>query len=232
MSSTTSFLALVKQALDEHWSVDILNANLDKIDTAVSKTNRKIPYCSSLSALQTAIIDVVNTMNNQEVVLGYCDIGFSNTAIGLDGSKGSYIIERQTADVFNIHIFCGTSEAVAYYYSSAWHWATPTNYPVDVPITMDSTKVELRSWGKFAVRRTGGMLVIMSHGLVGKVAIANETVVATIPSVSGIPTASCAVKVDGQSEPGIAMFANNTLRLINIQNANYAMYFTLTVPLL
>ena len=32
MSSTTSFLALVKQALDEHWSVGILNDNLDKID--------------------------------------------------------------------------------------------------------------------------------------------------------------------------------------------------------
>lgn len=122
MSSTTPFLSLVKQALDEHWSVGILNDNLDKIDTAAAKTNKKMPYCATLSDLQSAIMTAVGTIGNQEIACGYFDVGFTDDAKGIDGSKGSYILLRQSADVFSIHIFFGTSEAVAYYYSSTWHW--------------------------------------------------------------------------------------------------------------
>lgn len=127
MSSTTSFLGLTKPAASENYDISVQNGNMDKIDTAASKTNKKLPYCSTLAALQTAIIAAVGELSNGEIACGYCDVGFSDAAKGIDGSKGSYILTRQSSETFNIHIFFGTSEAVAYYYSSAWHWDSPAN---------------------------------------------------------------------------------------------------------
>lgn len=42
MSTNTSHYNLEKQDLDEHWSVGILNSNLDKIDTALWKNEQAI----------------------------------------------------------------------------------------------------------------------------------------------------------------------------------------------
>jgi len=106
------------------------------------------------------------------------------------------------------------------------------NAKATVTITLDTSKVAVRSWGKIAARIVDGLLIIIGHGLYALNPIANETVVATVSNVSNLETVSCAAKVDGQTEPGIAMFGSNTLRLINIQNADKAMYFTLVVPIM
>ena len=204
---------------------------ISKLPNTIGSAYRSIPYCTSLSALQTAIQNIVNTMGDLSTVCGFANTGFSDPAKGISGSKSSFILARQSADVFVIHLFSGWSTAIGYYYSSSWHWATPANYIENVAINMDSSKLFIRDWGKFTARKTGGMLSIIAHGVVAKQVIANETAVATCPSLSNVPAASCAVKVDGQTEPGIAMFAGNTLRLINIQHADYALYFTLTMPL-
>lgn len=126
MSTQTSFLGLTKPAGNETYSVDVTNNNLDKIDTAASKTNKKLPYCSTLAALQTAILAAVGELSNGEIACGYCDIGFADGTKGIDGTKGSYLLLRQSADVFSIHIFSGSSETMAYYYSSTWHWKPST----------------------------------------------------------------------------------------------------------
>lgn len=151
MSSTTSFLGLTKPAASENYDISVQNGNLDKIDTAASKTNKKLPYCSTLAALQTAIIAAVGELSNGEIACGYCDVGFSDGAKGIDGSKGSYLLLRQSADVFSIHIFFGTSEAVAYYHSAAWHWQPgPKGYVEDIT---SQTNVTI---GKIYFVRAGG----------------------------------------------------------------------------
>ena len=101
----------------------------------------------------------------------------------------------------------------------------------DVTLTLDTSKVAIRDWGRVAARKAGSLLIINGHGLYTLTNIGNETQVGTLSGVSGVPACSVAVKVDGQSEPGIAMVNGNTLRLINVQNADKAMYFTLVAPL-
>lgn len=127
MATYTSNFNLKKPATTEDIDVNDINGNMDTIDTALHKTNYKMPYCTTLSDLQTAIVNIVNSMSNGEIVCGYCDIGFYDMARGFDGSKGSYILTRQSGETFNIHLFFGSSEAIAYYYSAAWHWDSPDN---------------------------------------------------------------------------------------------------------
>ena len=104
-------------------------------------------------------------------------------------------------------------------------------YPADVSISLDTTKVAVRGWGRISVKKLCGLLVINAHGLYALSPIANETDIATISGVSGIPTESTPAKVDAQDSAGIAICGGNTLRLINIQNTDKVIYFTLVVPL-
>ena len=101
----------------------------------------------------------------------------------------------------------------------------------DVTLTLDTSKVAIRNWGRVAARKAGSLLIISGHGLYTLTSIGDETQVGTLSGVSGVPSCSVAMKVDGQSEPGIAMVSGNTLRLINIQHADKATYFTLVAPL-
>jgi len=101
----------------------------------------------------------------------------------------------------------------------------------EVTITLDSTKAAIRNWGRLIARRQGNLLIVCGHGLYTMVPIANETDVGTISGVSNISSVSAPVKVDGQSDPGIVVVGGNTLRMLNIQNADKATYFTIVVPL-
>lgn len=101
----------------------------------------------------------------------------------------------------------------------------------EVAITLDTSKVAVRSWGVVRARKVADMLFVYIHGLYALKAISNETNVATISGVSNVPTVSVAMKVDGQSEAGVAMFSGNSLRLINVQNADKAMYGTIVACL-
>ena len=122
MATTTTNLGLTKPAGSEGYSVDVWNGNMDKIDTAVGKTNKSISG-NTLANFQTAILAVADTMSNGEIVCGYCNPGFNDAAKGFDGSAGAYILARRANGTYIIHVFVGTSDAVGYYYSSAWHWA-------------------------------------------------------------------------------------------------------------
>lgn len=106
------------------------------------------------------------------------------------------------------------------------------NAKATVTITTDTSKIAVRNWGKITARIVNGLLIIIGHGVYALNPIANETVVATVSGVSNVEAASVAAKVDGQDDPGIAMFAGNTLRMINVHNADKAIYFTIVVPLL
>lgn len=97
----------------------------------------------------------------------------------------------------------------------------------EISITLDTSIVAVRSWGVVRVRKVADMLIVYIHGLYTLTTITNETPVATVNGVSNVPTASVAIKVDGQTEPGIAMFSGNSLRLINVQNTDKAMYGTI-----
>ena len=101
----------------------------------------------------------------------------------------------------------------------------------EVSITLDATKAAVRNWGRLIARRDGDALIVCGHGVYTLVSIANETSVGTIAGVSNLSSVSAPIKVDGQTEPGIVVIGGNTLRLLNIQNADRAMYFTIIVPL-
>lgn len=101
----------------------------------------------------------------------------------------------------------------------------------EVAITLDAAKAAVRNWGRLVARKQGDLLIVCGYGLYTLAPIINETNVGNIANVSNINSVSAAVKVDGQSEPGIVVVGGNTLRLLNIQNADRAMYFTIVVPL-
>lgn len=100
-----------------------------------------------------------------------------------------------------------------------------------VTITPDSTKISIAQWGALKVRKIADMLIIMGHGVLALSAITAETVVATVSGVSDVPTVSALMRVDGQQNPAIAVFANSTLRFVGVTQTNQAIYFELIVPL-
>lgn len=105
------------------------------------------------------------------------------------------------------------------------------NTLTELAITLDSSKAAVRSWGRLIARRQGNLLIVCAHGLYTLAPIANETSIGTIANISNVNSVSVPVKVDGQSEPGVAVVGGNTLRVLNIQNGDRVMYFTIVVPL-
>lgn len=101
----------------------------------------------------------------------------------------------------------------------------------EVQLTLNTNLVAIRDWGRIIARKTANLLIINAHGLYTLTPIGNETAVATLNGVSVPVTLSAPAKVDAQDDSGIAAVGGNTLRLINVRNADKAIYFTLVVPL-
>ena len=101
-----------------------------------------------------------------------------------------------------------------------------------VTITIDTSKVTLASWGKISARKVADMLFIFAYGLLAVQPITSETVIATVNGVSGVPIVADAARVDTQARPGLAIMANNTVRLTDISVSNQAIYFTLIATLI
>lgn len=111
MSTNTSHYNLVKQDTSEHWSVDVLNSNLEKIDTALwnlpATYKRSLTTSDDLNNLSDGVYYITSNMP-LNVPNGDIDIAYSILLqVSTSVIKHQYIIKPFTG-VFYMREYSGT----------------------------------------------------------------------------------------------------------------------------
>lgn len=172
MSTNTSHYNLEKQGLDEHWSVDVLNSNLDKIDAAL--WDMPSAYKGTLSSSDDAdnIADGIYWLTNSlpsHVPSGavWCFlIKLSNSAMSHE-----YIFRPVSGDLWMREL---SGSPVSW---SVWRGTQMRIYSIN------PTKVTNSKWtsGTITIRKKNGWAFLKIDGAVLSAIPARETI-ATIPT--------------------------------------------------